>query len=351
MPAGERSVYFPVWYAEPYRGSHTPLGFDVASEPKRRQALRAAAERGEPVGTGPLQLVLDRRNQNGLLVFLPLYASEPPPRAASERQQQLRGYLSAVFRIEAMLHKVLGSPECQNLEIELNDDTEAGAEAVLYRPRALPRTPARRGGTRSVTDAGLHADFAFDLAGRQWKLWIRAPQAYLRANRSWRWWGIPAAGLLFSGFMSAIFLLILGHTSQVEREVAQRTLELGQKAAAHAESEREVRTLNAELAQRVEEAVAQRTRITALSAEVGLALTSGATVQDMLRPCAQSLVRHLDAAFARIWTLDEPGTTLELQASAGLYTHLDGPHSRVPVGRYKIGLIAEERRPHLTNDV
>ncbi len=42
---------------------------------------------------------------------------------------------------------------------------------------------------------------------------------------------------------------------------------------------------------------------------------------------------------------------LELQASAGLYTHIDGPHSRVPVGQFKIGLIAQERKPHLTNAV
>ena len=34
-----------------------------------------------------------------------------------------------------------------------------------------------------------------------------------------------------------------------------------------------------------------------------------------------------------------------------MYTHLDGPHSRVPVGKYKIGLIAQERKPHLTNEV
>jgi PAS domain-containing protein len=42
---------------------------------------------------------------------------------------------------------------------------------------------------------------------------------------------------------------------------------------------------------------------------------------------------------------------LELQASAGLYTHLNGPHGRVPVGQFKIGLIAQERKPHLTNQV
>ena len=42
---------------------------------------------------------------------------------------------------------------------------------------------------------------------------------------------------------------------------------------------------------------------------------------------------------------------LELQASAGLYTHVDGPHGRLPVGASKIGRIAQERQPHLTNSV
>ncbi len=34
-----------------------------------------------------------------------------------------------------------------------------------------------------------------------------------------------------------------------------------------------------------------------------------------------------------------------------MYTHIDGGHSRVPVGMYKIGWIAEHRQPHLTNHV
>jgi PAS domain S-box-containing protein len=71
----------------------------------------------------------------------------------------------------------------------------------------------------------------------------------------------------------------------------------------------------------------------------------------ILQRCAEAIVEHLDAAFARIWTLSKNESTLELQASAGLYTRLDGAHSRVPVGQLKIGLIAQERKPHATNDV
>ncbi|MBO0732639.1 MAG: SpoIIE family protein phosphatase, partial [Acidimicrobiaceae bacterium] len=42
---------------------------------------------------------------------------------------------------------------------------------------------------------------------------------------------------------------------------------------------------------------------------------------------------------------------MTLQASAGQYTHLDGPHGRIPVGSLKIGRIAADRAPYITNDV
>src|SRR5262245_1182837 len=90
----------------------------------------------------------------------------------------------------------------------------------------------------------------------------------------------------------------------------------------------------------------------ALLADVGAALAEHpAPMQSMLQKSAEALVRHLDAAFARIWTLNLKESLLELQASAGMYTHLNGSHSRVPLGKLKIGLIAQERQPHLTNDV
>ncbi len=102
---------------------------------------------------------------------------------------------------------------------------------------------------------------------------------------------------------------------------------------------------------RAEAALLANNRRAHLSAHVGIALTSGKSLRDMLRRCAESMAHNLEAAFARIWTLNAADNVLELQASAGMYTHLDGPHSRVPVGQFKIGLIAQERQPHLTNDV
>ena len=91
--------------------------------------------------------------------------------------------------------------------------------------------------------------------------------------------------------------------------------------------------------------------LSAFTADVGLALVQRDPLPVVLGHCASALVLHLGAAFARIWTLAEGSQILELQASAGLYTHTNGAHGRIRVGEFKIGLIAAQRKPHLTNEV
>ncbi|MEH2044762.1 PAS domain-containing protein [Nostoc sp.] len=100
-----------------------------------------------------------------------------------------------------------------------------------------------------------------------------------------------------------------------------------------------------------EVALAERARLANFRADVDAALTQSDSLQNMMRRCTDALVEHLDAAFARIWTLNKQDNVLELQVSSGMYTHINGPHKCVPIGQFKIGLIAEEGKPHLTNSV
>jgi PAS domain S-box-containing protein len=103
---------------------------------------------------------------------------------------------------------------------------------------------------------------------------------------------------------------------------------------------------------RLQDRQARLARHAVLHAEVNAAVCeSERSLRDMLRICAEAVVRHLEAAFARVWLLKEEQKVLELEASAGLYTHLDGGHARIPLGSFKIGLIAAEQKPHLTNGV
>ena len=110
-------------------------------------------------------------------------------------------------------------------------------------------------------------------------------------------------------------------------------------------------TRDVTLRKRAVELTSRLARHSVLRAEIAFALAEERDLKAMLDRCCQALVDNLGVAFARLWTVDESGTTLLLQASAGMYTHIDGPHKSVPIGSFKIGLIASEREPHLTNDV
>jgi PAS domain S-box-containing protein len=111
----------------------------------------------------------------------------------------------------------------------------------------------------------------------------------------------------------------------------------------------EVRNITEE--KRDKEILLERERLARLTSEVSLALVQSVSLPQILHTCCESVVKYLGAAFARVWTFDKTENVLKLQASAGLYTHLDGEHSRIRVGKYKIGRIAAERQPHLTNEV
>jgi hypothetical protein len=92
-------------------------------------------------------------------------------------------------------------------------------------------------------------------------------------------------------------------------------------------------------------------KLSALRADIAAA---GSNINDpraVMQQCVEAFVKHLGVAFARIWTLEENEDVLKLIVSAGMYTHIDGGHARVPVGKFKIGMIAEEKLPHLTNSV
>lgn len=63
--------------------------------------------------------------------------------------------------------------------------------------------------------------------------------------------------------------------------------------------------------QTLREAMAERTRLDAVRAEVGMALARKDTLNRMLHACADAMVHYLDAAFARIWMLSSDGLHLE----------------------------------------
>ncbi len=77
----------------------------------------------------------------------------------------------------------------------------------------------------------------------------------------------------------------------------------------------------------------------------------GDDLQSALDSCVHEIAVRIGGDLAGVWLLDDGEETLGLRARAGAILDVGEHHLLVPVGHYKIGMIATERSPHLTNDV
>jgi CHASE1-domain containing sensor protein len=71
--AGRRAEYFPVYYFESRWAVARSLGFDLAFDPVRREALDRARDTGKPTASDQITLIRDTSGEPSFLVFLPIY--------------------------------------------------------------------------------------------------------------------------------------------------------------------------------------------------------------------------------------------------------------------------------------
>ncbi|MDD4274159.1 MAG: EAL domain-containing protein [Desulfobacter postgatei] len=101
----------------------------------------------------------------------------------------------------------------------------------------------------------------------------------------------------------------------------------------------------------LEKRIQERTRHAMMAAEIGSILVQGTDINEMAGKCCGTIVHYLDAAFARIWILDDQNKQLELMASNGMFTSLGGNHGLFCPGKLKIENIAKEKRAMFSNTI
>ena len=81
-----------------------------------------------------------------------------------------------------------------------------------------------------------------------------------------------------------------------------------------------------------------------------LGRVSGRLESTAIATCiTDGLIQQFGCAFARIWLVAPDRSALQLVASSGLHTRLDGSFASVPMGAFKVGKIAQHCIPFLSN--
>ena len=233
VAAAARDEYYPVYYVEPYQGNERALGFDLASNPARREALELARDTGRPVATRRITLVQESGGQFGFLVFVPVYEGGAVPATVSGRRDDLRGFALGVFRIGDIVEWALNAGDpARDLSISIFDADAAPGERLLYAQGGLSADAGLEAADAAEALAGSAYSSTLDVAGREWTI-VFLPNA----DRRFQWFQADSARIAAAVLMLTMLLLLyLGRsrkrTEDIERLVAQRSRELSEINAA-----------------------------------------------------------------------------------------------------------------------
>ncbi|MGD0265062.1 MAG: CHASE domain-containing protein [Candidatus Methylomirabilota bacterium] len=179
--AAKRVEYFPVYYVEPFKGNEIALGFDLASNPARLEALERARDTGTPTATSRIVLVQETGEQFGFLVFVPIYRPGSSHETVEERRRNLLGFALGVFRIGDLVEASLRGLDVAGIDITIYDEAALAPERLLFHHAqsgpvlAVQATSAE--GSKGL--AGLRWRTTFDVGTRQWSVMFMATPQYL----------------------------------------------------------------------------------------------------------------------------------------------------------------------------
>lgn len=210
VPVTDRPWYVPVQFIEPLDKNLAAMGFDLASERLRLTALEAARDTGRLVATAGIKLVQEPDNQQGFLVFAPLYRGHPL--SFEQRQSTHYGYINGVFRVGELANQAIGLGENSSLLFQVVDVTDSQPN-LLY-------SNADPADSRWVSELGFKTPLS-DVAGRAWQIEAMPSQTYIDRRRGY----LPALVMVSGGLFIAllvIYALINLHRNRVLNEAKEQ---------------------------------------------------------------------------------------------------------------------------------
>jgi len=239
IPAKQRETYYPVFYVTPLKGNEKAVGYDLGSDPIRRNALERARDTGEATVTERVRLVQEMGEQFGFLIFMPVYRNGMPTETIEQRKEALDGFALGVFRAGDVLEAILAGAEPLGLPFDLLDLSAPVEKRLLHHWSEQLDTKGFRGSFFFSFPSNYLGKF--DFAGRDWGVEIVASRAYIERHCPIAYWVILPAGLLLTTILGFYVQAILGRRVLLERTVQERTSQLQENITKRKEIEKELR--------------------------------------------------------------------------------------------------------------
>jgi len=163
------------------------VGFDMATEPVRRQAMEGARDSGNPTASGRVQLVQEKDvpdpdKQSGFLIYVPVYRNGAPDSTVEERRNALVGFVYSPYRVGDFLEPA----KSENVRFQVYDDSEIKIDSLLT-----------SGIVEDADESAFSEIRTLSVAGRTWTIAYASRPAFdRRSSRSLLKYTLIAGALL-----------------------------------------------------------------------------------------------------------------------------------------------------------
>lgn len=202
-PEGARAEYAPISYVHSISSNNSAaIGFDVLTEPSRKQSIDTARDSGEVNVSEKLLLLSDAQqnvNSPGFIMYTATYRTNTIPKTVEERRAALRGYVFAGFRADYFFNKVLdGMAEDSMGGLAVYDGATTDTNSILYKTPRFDET--------SNTD--INRTFTTEIFNRPWTLQFAGAHTSTPQDNQ-RSIAIAVGGTLLSAAVAGFLFLVM----------------------------------------------------------------------------------------------------------------------------------------------
>ena len=203
------TVKFPIMYIEPEDARNLAvLGYNMYSDPVRREAMDRAAKTGQPTATARVVLKQEvgLQKQRGLLLYCPVYNPDTTGPAV-RGVEDLDGFAYSPLRAADLIHGVLGNDMRSLVHIQVYDGRATYPTSLLY-----------NSSTPESKDPFHAHEVVMDIGGRNWTVLFSSTEEFDRGSTRSHAWYVLATGLFVT-----LVLFLLTRAETRARAAAERT--------------------------------------------------------------------------------------------------------------------------------
>jgi len=219
-PAGQRPLASTILYLEPFNlRNQRAFGFDMYSEPIRREAMDRAALSGMPALSGKVRLLQETTSgiQAGVLIYVPIYANteRTVPGSPADYPQTLVGWAYSPIRVGDLAKAALATVNNHDLQgsaVLLYDGSEDHGDRLMFDNQALH-------GTRQLSDPQYQP---INIAGRTWLIGIKLTRSQVGPNGiTTGLWTLAVFGVMASALSALLSQFLVSNHARTRQALAE----------------------------------------------------------------------------------------------------------------------------------